>query len=395
MRKRKERRKKARPHGGDARVGNSKGVQTVGMIEVSKQKHTHRKDAVRKYTISKIPGHQLRYWDRQILERDWNDRVEHGPMPTIRGFAHDHGIKYETWRREFNRGKTGESIPNPNKPGRWIYATYSADKAQDNVNEGHANKGTKMIVTNKLSEEFAKYVKEKKLSPYDATCHLKEDHPNDRIPHVRTWYKHIAHGDIPVHYGQTPYHPDKKRRKGPKPHPAKTVVGRLQLKDRPVEANDRTEPGHLEMDTIVSSINGTGGLLVLLDRCTRRYFIEKVESISQGDIIRALKRLRKRQGFRRVKSVTTDNGCEFLDPTAIKEVLGCDVFYTRAYASYEKGSVENCNRIVRRWHPKGTNFALCTRSDIKKLETTINGIHRLALGGKTAAQYDKEFKESA
>ena len=93
--------------------------------------------------------------------------------------------------------------------------------------------------------------------------------------------------------------------------------------------------------------------------------------------------------------MTTDNGCEFLDPTAIKEVLGCDVFYTRAYASYEKGSVENCNRIVRRWHPKGTNFALCTRSDIKKLETTINGIHRLALGGKTAAQYDKEFKESA
>ncbi|MBQ6339831.1 MAG: IS30 family transposase, partial [Kiritimatiellae bacterium] len=58
----------------------------------------------------------------------------------------------------------------------------------------------------------------------------------------------------------------------------------------------------------------------------------------------------------KVLSITTDNGCEFLDPDKIKAAVGCNVYYTRAYASWEKGSVENCNRFVRRWYPKGTDF---------------------------------------
>ena len=56
---------------------------------------------------------------------------------------------------------------------------------------------------------------------------------------------------------------------------------------------------------------------------------------------------------------------------ALEKALGCKVYYTRAYASYEKGSVENCNRIVRRWYPKGTDFSLCAKADIQKLETGI------------------------
>lgn len=54
-------------------------------------------------------------------------------------------------------------------------------------------------------------------------------------------------------------------------------------------------------------------------------------------------------------------------------------------------SVENCNRLVRRWYPKGTDFSLCSRRDVRKLEAIINGIHRLALDGRTAAQYDAEL----
>ena len=352
---------------------------------------------MRKYTIKKAPGATLQYHHREILQKDWNDRIEHGKMPTLREFARDHGLAVQTWKREFDRGKTGETIPDPRHPGRKIYSTYDAGKAQDNINEGYANKGAPMKVTNILDAIFAKLVKERKLSPYDAVCHMKEDKELEgvAIPCVRTWYNHIKHGDISVHFGETPYHPDRERKKGPKPQPAKTVLGRIQLCDRPVEANDRKELGHLEMDTVVSSMKGSGGLLVLLDRCSRRYYIEKIDEISQQAIIKALKRLKKRHEWRQVKSVTTDNGCEFLDPDAMKNVIGCNIYYTRAYASYEKGSVENCNRLVRRWYPKGTDFSLCTRGDIRKLEEIINGIHRLALGGKTAAQYDAEFAMAA
>ena len=352
---------------------------------------------MRNYTIKKAPGATLQYYHREILQKDWNDRIENGSMPTLRAFARDHGLAVQTWKREYERGKTGETVPDPKRPGRKIYALYDAGQAQDRINEGHANKGAPMKVTNRLDAAFARLVKEMRLSPYDAVCRMKEDPQleGSAIPCVRTWYNHIKTGDISVHYGETPYHPDRRRKKGPKPHPAKTVLGRLQLDDRPAEAKTRTCLGHLEMDTVVSSANGSGGLLVLLDRCSRKYYIEKISEISQEAIVGALKCLGKRPGWRQAKSITTDNGCEFLDPGAMKKVMGCDIYYTRAYASYEKGSVENCNRLVRRWYPKGTDFSLCSRCDIRKLEEIINGIHRLALGGKTATQFDAECAAAA
>lgn len=318
-------------------------------------------------------------------------------MPTLRGFARDHGLPVQTWKREYERGALGATVPDTRRPGRKAYALYDAGKAQDRVNEGHADKGAPMKVTNRLDAAFARLVKGMKLSPYDAVCRMKKDGrlEGSAIPCVRTWYNHIKAGDISVRYGETPCHPGKNRRKGPKPHPAKTVLGRLQLDDRPSGARERSELGHLEMDTIVSSANGSGGLLVLLDRCSRKYYIEKIVATSQGAIVRALRRLRKRRGWRQVKSVTTDNGCEFLDPDALKDAIGGDIYYTRAYASWEKGSVENCNRLVRRWYPKGTDFSRCSRGGIRKLEEIINGIHRLALGGKTAAQFEAELAMAA
>ena len=75
---------------------------------------------------------------------------------------------------------------------------------------------------------------------------------------MSTWYKHINANDIGVPYGSTPYHPDRRNRSGPRPHPAKTVPGRLQIEDRPAGSENRSRFGHYEMDTVVSSTNGTG-----------------------------------------------------------------------------------------------------------------------------------------
>ena len=76
-------------------------------------KHQTRKDAVRQYTIHHAPGAHLTFDDRERLARDWNRLVQNGPMPTLRGFAESHGIPFATWRREYNRGKTGETVPDP------------------------------------------------------------------------------------------------------------------------------------------------------------------------------------------------------------------------------------------------------------------------------------------
>ena len=224
MRKREERKRKGHPHGGGAPAGRSKGVSNRGRIRGTESKRLLRKDAMRKYTINKAPGAPLQYCHREILQKDWNDRIEHGRMPTLREFARDHGLPVQTWKREYERGALGATVPDPKRPGRKTYALYDAGKAQDGINAGHANKGAPMKVTNRLDAAFARLVREMRLSPYDAVCRMREDgrFAGSEIPCVRTWYNHIRTGDISVHYGETPYHPDRRRRKGPRSHPAKT-----------------------------------------------------------------------------------------------------------------------------------------------------------------------------
>ena len=123
----------------------------------------------------------------------------------------------------------------------------------------------------------------------------------------------------------------------------------------------------------------------------REYWLEFVPAIDQASILAAIARLRSSKRIRAVKSVVSDNGCEFLNQDKLDKAFGAPVYYTRAYASYEKGGVENCNRILRRWFPKGTDFSKVTAKQLRKVEGYINNIHRPSLDGLTAEQKDREL----
>ena len=123
------------------------------------------------------------------------------------------------------------------------------------------------------------------------------------------------------------------------------MPGRLTLDDRPAGATNRSRFGHYEMDTVVSSANGRGGLLVLVDRRSRRYAVELLEHVAQDDVVAALRRMTARKALGKVLSVTADNGCEFLDPERIKAVVGCDACHTRACASWEEGSARELQPV--------------------------------------------------
>ena len=174
---------------------------------------------MRNYTTQHVPGAHLNSSQRQTLASDWNALVNAGCRITLRQFAAKHGLRYETWRREYLRGATGIAVPDPKDRRRRRYAEYDPFKAQDAINENNANKGTRMLVTNQMAFLFKRHVTDEKLSPYDALCHMKEEMPGQDLPCLSTWYKHINAGDVGVRYGETPYHPSK-RPKGPKPHPA-------------------------------------------------------------------------------------------------------------------------------------------------------------------------------
>ena len=173
-RKRKGKRRNERPHGGAAR-GSNKGVAICGMMKAAKPNHQgQRKDAMRKYITQHVPGTFITFEQRQTLAADWNGLVRAGRRVTLRQFAAKHGLRHETWRWEYNRGATGEAVPDARDRRRRKYAEYDPFKAQDAINANNANKGARMLVTNRMVLLFKRHVLEERLSPYDAICRMKE-----------------------------------------------------------------------------------------------------------------------------------------------------------------------------------------------------------------------------
>ena len=347
----------------------------------------------KKYTIRKAPYAHLDFTMRRTLGQAWNAYIRAGRTVSVRFFALTHDVKEATWRRELKRGATG--VP-AKVDGRWRYPEYSAALAQSKVDGGKANMGARMRMTVQMANRLRFLILEEKRSPYDAREILVRELPGRRIPCLKTIYNHIDAGDMGVGRGQTPYHPGRKRRPKRNAHPAKVLPNRRRISERPKESDDPAELGHKEFDTIVSCAGGRGGLLVVIDKCSLKVAIEPIGSISRRAVSHAFRRMKRRNAIDAdLKTATTDNGCEVSHQKALERILGCPVYYTRAYASYEKGAVENVNRIIRRWFPKGTDFSKVPREDILAVESIVNSIHRLSLKGASAHEYHSRLAKAA
>lgn len=77
-----------------------------------------------------------------------------------------------------------------------------------------------------------------------------------------------------------------------------------------------------------------------------------------------------------MRYILTDNGTEFLDTIAIQRICHALVYYTKAYAGYEKGAVENLNKLIRRTYPKGFNFSTLKPKDIRALQEHLRNYPR-------------------
>ena len=350
-----------------------------------------------KYTIRRHEGEHLVEINRIHLAREWNRRVEAlDAKLSFRDFALRMNIPESSWRREYRLGGGTDPVRDLRFPNRWLYGRYDPELAQQRANERAAQKGPRQKLRKSVADRIRDLVKEpdRHRSLYDALLIVRAEFPGVPLPCLRTLYCHVEAGDIGLTHDDLPYRRKHKRKRNPA-HPAKTAIGRRKLEELPAEAVAPTEAGHMQCDTVVSRAGGHGGVFVVYDRLSRRYWLEKLVSIDQEGVIRAIRRMRASKRIGRIRSVVTDNGCEFLDQGALDRAFGAKVFYTRAYASYEKGGVENCNRILRRWFPKGTDFAEVSAQRLHKVERYINAMHRASLDGLTAEQRDKELRHVA
>ena len=183
-------------------------------------------------------------------------------------------------------------------------------------------------------------------------------------------------------------HPNFKRRpKGErKPTKATNIANRISIHDRPAEANGKRF-GDFEMDLIVDSYGHA--ILVLLERMTGFVLMEKLPYGKRAKplaktVVRLLYAYRKY-----LKTITTDNGSEFaahLDITAGLSMKGLDdvtVYFADSYCSWQKGAVENVNKLIRQYIPKKSNFNNIPDQYVKNVAKKLNLRPRKKLGFST------------
>ena len=284
------------------------------------------------------------------------------------------------------------------------FTVYSARKGQDAAEQAALNKGPRGKLTNLIAAAIRTQIIDEKLSPYAALVRLGKTGKYPWLPCERTVYNAINAGLLGVSRRQLPYKPPDKRRKKLGQRMAYTNAKGRCINERPPEADQRSEYGHWEMDTVVG---GTGTnpacLLVMTERMSRHEIIRKIPHRTQKAVTRALGKLEREHNsiFNTMKTITCDNGSEFLDPEAIeRSVLSnkkrCDTFFAHPYTASERGSNENANRIVRRFIPKGADISRYSTAQVQHVEDWINSLPRKLLNGLSADEkVQLYFKEKA
>lgn len=167
------------------------------------------------------------------------------------------------------------------------------------------------------------------------------------------------------------------------------IPERTGIEQRPLAALDRNELGHGEYDSVVSSrrSKSTAALAVLQERTTRLVRARLVPNLKPGEYAETIVNLAS--GLE-LKTLTTDNGIENKQHRAITAKTGTLVFFTDPYSSYQKGGVENANKMLRRYFPKGTDFSTVTQAEVDAALWTVNNKPRRCLGFKSAVQCAEE-----
>jgi transposase, IS30 family len=147
------------------------------------------------------------------------------------------------------------------------------------------------------------------------------------------------------------------------------IVGRVGIEKRPKEADNRSEFGHLEVDTIIGQ-NHKGAIITLNDRASGMLWMGKVTTRDAETIkIKLSQMLEEIRPF--IKSITGDNGKEFSEHQFITDEY-CDFYFANPYSPWERGSNENLNGLIRQYIPKSSDFSLLSEERILEIQNRLN-----------------------
>lgn len=287
---------------------------------------------------------------------------------------------------------------------------YSPDIADDKYRENLKSKGGTLKIGNDI--KLANYIEDKIInedySPAAVLGELKAQGREDEFTVticVTTLYSYIDKGIfLKLTNKHLPVKKNKKRDyKKVQRQQARAAAGE-SIEKRPDEVDTREEFGNWEMDTVKGKRGKSkNSLLVLTERKTRDEIIFKLPAHTAEAVVDALDRLERKWGamFKEVfKTITVDNGSEFayckeLERSILNEgEQRTKLYYCHPYSSWERGTNEVTNKMVRRKVPKGTNFDDKTDEEIAAIEDWVNNYPRRIHGYHSARElFEEEIRK--
>jgi len=175
------------------------------------------------------------------------------------------------------------------------------------------------------------------------------------------------------------------QKRGKKAYGSRSRRGKIQdavpIDRRPAVVDARLRLGDWEVDTIIGRAH-KGALVSLTERVSRLTLVGKVSRKTAAQVTAMVVRLLQDVG-RPALTITADNGLEFAGHKDITAATGAEFYFAHPYASWQRGSNENANGLIRQYAPKGGDFASLTEADMKRIMHRLNNRPRKCLRMKT------------
>ena len=272
------------------------------------------------------------------------------------------------------------------KKKKVITFEYESTEANEKALKKQKEKGTsriKLLYNKQLIKEVNRLLKEEGKSPDIVAYKIRENKTFNIKVSTNTIYDGIRKGYLEVSTKDRKRMKDKSRR---------CRVERNKIpeskKDRSIELrldyiNNRKEFGHFEMDLVLGKQGkDTECLLTLTERKTRFEIVIKLNNKSSSEVLGAIKSMKdnlKGYSSEIFKSITTDNGSEFSRYEEIEEILGTMIYFCHPGASYEKGTNERHNGMLREYIPKGSDISKYSAEDLDRIVSKLNDLERKKL----------------
>lgn len=368
----------------------------------NKQNNQINSTTILSKTNSKNKYHHLNITQRKIMEnklKHYGEKDQYGVKITYRYLANILNVNVSTISREIKRNKYRHLNQVKGITIEEYDSTYAQACADKNIKISTHKSGTKLSSESNELINLSRIIKHEFIS-VEYALKVYQNTLNKKFPVCqKTVYKYVHNGIMKINRKYFKYLKSSKPHKGTKN--AKLIQKGDNISLRPTEIENRKVFGHWEGDTVYGQkINSKECLVTLVERKTRILISLKVKDRTASSIVEALNEIEIKLGLKNFKnifkSITFDNGLEFSN---IKEMetsildsnqLRVKTFFANPYHSWERGTNENTNGMIRTYYPKGTNFEEVSNLNFKNVINKINSCPRKILNGLSALEAIKK-----